>query len=190
MEDKYIVRISKHNDARNSAPPSPPAEAEPVPENTPLHPTSKPKMSGTFYVALHITDHEIYALQITHETKLTRFGKSVLPEHTVENGVILAQEQLARHIRTLLEEVFLSKDLPKIIHGHICIPKSQTYIQHFVLPNAEESLHYELVSEKLSELIPFSMSEVSVGFTHWEEDQEEHITAEELSLKIINTQNH
>ncbi|KKS84270.1 MAG: hypothetical protein UV60_C0024G0006 [Parcubacteria group bacterium GW2011_GWA2_43_11] len=186
MEDTYNVSKSSHNDLYNSSTPS--VQGEPVLEDTHLHPASKPKISGTFHIALHITDHEIYALQITHESKVTLFGKSVLPEHTVENGIIIAQEQLAQHIRALLEEVLSSKNIPKVVYGHVCIPKSQTYLQHIILPSTnEQPLNYEIASEKISELIPFSMSEVSVGFTHWKENQREHIVAAVVPHTIIDS---
>jgi type IV pilus assembly protein PilM len=187
MNENYIVHIPKRNDTGDSPQTPPPVETDSTQKNEHPHPTEKTKVSGTFHVALHITDHEIYVLQMTHESKFTRFGKSTLPEHTVENGIILDSEQLAQHIRVLLKEVLSCENIPSTIYGNICIPKSQTYIQHIVLPSTSEPLTYELVSEKISKLLPFSKTEVSIEFTHWKEDAKEHIICAVVPHSIIDS---
>src|SRR3989339_449849 len=180
MEDTYIVHLSKRKKNDGQEVPSLPLAInthDPLPPTPPhvVGTTGTVKVADKLPIALHITDHEIYALQVTHAGELTRFGKSILPEKTIENGIILEQEKLVGCIRALIEEVLPEARDSKGLQGLLCIPKSQTYIQHFSLPITREPLTYETVSLKLSKLLPFSMSEVSIAFTHWEYAEEQHI---------------
>lgn len=189
MEETYIVHLAKRkHDVPRDVPPSSPEVPDSV-NTPPAHTPPNPSIRGTAHykhpVVVHITDHELFILRLENTDELKHFGKKTLPEGVVEDGIILNPEVLAQTIRRTIQDTFGEEGIPKTIHGFVCIPKSQTYTKHFVLTHTDLPLTHEIVLEKLSHLLPFSMSNVKVSFTHWTSGDEQHIVAVVIPTTVL-----
>lgn len=187
MDGEYTVQLTK----RGNKIPEPEESSEaPVPEEI-----STPKISGGKHyektskgvrpIAVHVTDHAVYALQLSNKNELVLYGKTELSEKIVEGGVILDSEKLTQSIQSLLLDIIPDFDEKKAVPCSTCISKSQTYIQHFVVPHADGAVTYDSVYEKLSNILPFSITHASVEYTSWKKGDEEHVVAAVIPKGVV-----
>jgi len=113
-------------------------------------------------IGIDISDYSIEVLQLTKGRKVLAYGRILLEEGIVKDGLILQKQKLVEKIKEVLRYTRPNRlEISKKLRVILSLPESKTFIYYFELPGELEGENLkQKIFEEASKIVPFGPQEI------------------------------